>query len=209
MCATDPIAELIASLGPDSVALPASAKAPLAALTALGEQEGDPSGRWRVLSYDALRDWLSSKKVPLTNMGSCEVRVSMDGPNFGQNNVVLTAEVDTGGELVQLRAGGVVALGDDDCGVVFLRCTAACGTDAFERVEAALAPDLPPGAIRAKLRLLHLAEELCVLQSDDGGHIVLQRLPDEDGEAEERSWDDEPDDEPDDEAEMLWIGSPY
>ena len=187
----------------------------------------DPAGRWRVLSFDALRCQCSELGVPLmSSVGSCSLSVSGGGPADFQNDIELRFEVvpQASGERIQMACRGVVALSEEHASVVFLRAdmqpveaaaAEAAAESAMQAVEAAVLPILPPGAIRSRLDLAWIDETVCVLRDPEteGGIIVLQRLS-SDGEETpgQGCWGDAEDAEGEDEDDgmtTLWVGSPY
>ena len=72
--ATSTVAALVECLaeGGDTIPL-------LDVLEAEGECDGDPLGRWELLSFDALGAQLSALGAPLTTLSACEVRIASDG----------------------------------------------------------------------------------------------------------------------------------
>jgi hypothetical protein len=116
---------------------------------------------------------------------------------------------------------------DDACKVVVLSAALAPvdasisdESKAFKRgreaCEDALAAQLPPGALRASLRVLWSDDDLCVLRFDaDDATIVLKRLapaePVDDDSANAQAAHDAGAvlGEEEEEAEPFWVGSPY
>lgn len=195
-----------------------AAAAACAELEQLGELEGDPRGSWRLRSCKAMTRFAALKSAPLTTMRSCRLFVSEDGPALGQFDAWFEFELNASDDpalAVRLRFSGVVGFADYDlCSAVWLRADALPPTHGgFALVQAALAPSLPPGAIRAKHDVLWLDEELCVLRSgpkDAPDSLVVLQRADEDfdrGDADDDVVEDEDDDV--DEGEELWVGSPY
>lgn len=193
----------------------------------------DPTGRWAILSFDSLCARLSELSTPVIAEEACgHVEISDRGPMAFQNDCCMTMSVQPSGDaadVVLLSCRGVVALDESDASVVFLAAKMSTPLGAsmpsteqsMDLVQAALEPQLPPGAIRARLELVWIDEDVCVLRESTGGVVVLQRVPTDDGPAsggsevgdappEEVGEEDEEDDE-DDEAGVreLWVGSPF
>ena len=203
----------------------------------------DPSGTWMLLSFDSLARRFSEMSIPFSSSNNAigEVQISSGGPAQFQNDCCIAASVQPrsdDADEVHLSWGGVVALGESDVSVVLLRADMStppgasnpCPDASMDLVEAALEPHLPPGAIRAKLQLAWIDEEVCILREGSGGVVVLRRLfatneealvvggvaesPVEDGEEEEAQDTEEEaaeasaEDPAEDERE-LWVGSPY
>ena len=227
---TAEVATLIELLADSTSTLPDEAAAAITALEAIQQRrfqeydglDYDPSGRWKVLSYDPLRARLS--KLSTTLASPCEVFVENDGPADFQSECRLTMDViPSGGDSpVRVNCRGVIAQGEEAISVIWLRAGIRMMTDAQEAeralqmVESAISPSLPPGAIRCKLRIAWLSSELVVLRDSASGVAVLQRQPEPDGEADAEGEQASPssagdgadDDDEADESE-LWVGSPY
>ena len=174
----------------DQLKTSADATETLAALEEVGGFDALPDGRWAALSFDLLSTRLEEYGTKL--LSPCELRVSEDGPEFMQNELYVSFVVSAGDSApVRVTCKGVASFRDDDIGVVFLSAIMLPVSDVdgdesgFDAVEDALAPHLPPGAIRARLPLIHLDESICALKDAKGGVVVLQR---------EEMEDEEPDD---------------
>ena len=85
----------------------------------------------------------------------------------------------------------------------------------MDLVAAALEPHLPPGAIRARLQLAWIDEEVCILRAGNGGVVVLRRLSAMNEEAlvvggiAEGNPVKDAEEEADEDERELWVGSPY
>ena len=198
----------------------------------------DPAGSWRILSFYTLGSQLLKHNVPLKSLSSCVVQVSDGGPANFQNDMSLSMTIQPigQGEEVQLSFRGVLGLSEEHAGVVFLRADVAappgesdeCSEAALDAAAESVAPSLPPGAIRAQLKIAWIDETICVLREPmgegastpvlprPGGVIVLQRIsppPSEDvpdavfeegPESDDANYDDE-----EDGTRNIWVGSPY
>ena len=164
----------------DEIGAGADTTTTLEALEAVGGFDGEPSGRWKALSFNKLQSRL--EELDTTVLSLCELRVSDDGPEFMQNELHLSFVLSAGDSApVRVTCSGVVSFRDDDIGVVLLRAIMLPVSEdsddesGFDAVEEALSPHLPPGAIRARLPLIHLDETICALKDGAGGVVVLQR----------------------------------
>ena len=180
-----------ASTDEEGTVVPPAARATLGALEAVwaaGDIDGydvDPAGRWRVVTFTGMRARLAELSLPLVSMASCELIVADSGPAAYQSEVQLDMVVDARGQPVRVSWGGVVALEEREAAAVFLRAEAFPATkglsdeSGLDVVEAALAPSLPPGAIRARLPIAWLDESVCALRLPGSGILVLERIADD------------------------------
>ena len=178
-----------------------------------------PGGQWQLLSCDPLRAKLLDLGSPIVDLSQCTVELSGNPSGaFGQQrDLVVTLHVNALGDeplgAVTMAFSGAAAIdldGDEeggaDCNVVLFSAEVArmssgdaaeveVGQRGLAACEAAVAPKLPPGALRTKLRLVWLDGDLCVVRHAEGT-IVLAKLAEPRAEAEK-------------EPTEMWVGSPY
>jgi hypothetical protein len=217
---------LLASLQGECAALPERAAAAIEELqkqtdgSALVDdwlEDAGPSGRWRMISCDALLATLAPLGAPIADLRRCAVELGSEASGaFGQQRrMSLELHVNAGAdpdEACTLRLNGIAAMdldGDEvggaDVNIVLLSAEllpVGDGGRGLALCEAALVPKLPPGALRAKVRLVWLDGGVCVARyGRDGGAVVLKRV---DAMAAATVGGDE-----ELESEPIWVGSPY